>query len=97
MGVPEESVTLRGQLTGYARPADSGNMVTRYFCTTCGAPVVSRNSGMPGLIFLRASSLDDLEVFKPQMHVFAGKAASWDRPHADVPVFERMPPGMSPP
>ena len=29
-------------------------------------------------IALRASSLDDLEVFKPQMHVYAASAASWD-------------------
>lgn len=92
LAVPEDSVVLRGQMTGYERPADSGNMVTRYFCTACGSPVASRNAAMPGLLFLRASSLDDLEVFKPQMHVFVAKAATWDRPQGDVPAFERMPP-----
>ncbi len=49
---------------------------------------------MPGLIFLRASSLDDLEVFRPQMHVYTSRAASWDTGAGDLPRFEVMPPGM---
>lgn len=94
MAVPEESVRLTGEVKGYDRAADSGNPVTRAFCPTCGAPVFSRNPAMPGLLFLRASSLDDLEVFQPQMHVFAMRAPSWDPPGAGLPAFDRMPPGM---
>jgi hypothetical protein len=85
---------MMGEVKGYDRAADSGNVVTRAFCPNCGAPVFSRNPAMPDLIFLRASSLDDLEIFQPQMHVFAMRAASWDAPSAGVPAFERMPPGM---
>jgi hypothetical protein len=48
---------------------------------------------MPGFIFLRASSLDDLEVFKPQMHVYVSRAASWDRSTDGLPTFDTMPPG----
>lgn len=94
LGVPEASVTLSGVTTGYARPADSGNVITRHFCPTCGSALYSTNSGMPGLLFLRASSLDDLEVFKPQMHVYASRAASWDRREDGLPSFDVMPPGM---
>jgi hypothetical protein len=49
---------------------------------------------MPGTLFLRASSLDDLEIFQPQMHVYATRAASWDAPIAGVPAFDKMPPAM---
>jgi len=94
MAVPEASVMVTGETTGYARPADSGHVITRHFCPSCGSPVFSRNSAMAGMIFLRASSLDDLEVFKPQMHVYAERAASWDRPTEGLPTFEKMPPGM---
>jgi hypothetical protein len=92
--VPEESVALIGETKGYARPADSGNIVTRHFCPTCGAPVFSLNSGMPGMMFLRASSLDDMEVFKPQMHVYASRAPSWEHSTEGLPAFATMPPGM---
>ncbi|MGQ0534211.1 MAG: GFA family protein [Caulobacteraceae bacterium] len=92
--VPEASVGLIGGPKGYARPADSGNIVTRYFCPTCGAALFSKNAAMPGMMFLRASSLDDLEVFKPQMHVYAARAASWDHRAGSLPSFDTMPEGM---
>lgn len=94
LAIAEDTVVLTGAVTRYARPADSGNLVVRAFCPTCGAPVFSTNPALPGMIFLRASSLDDLEVFQPQMHVFAKRAASWDAPSRDLPVFETMPPAM---
>lgn len=94
LGVPEHSVSITGETCGYPRPADSGNVVTRHFCPTCGAPIFSLNSGMPGMMFLRASSLDDTEVFKPQMHVYVARAPSWDRPTEGLPSFQTMPPGM---
>jgi len=95
MLVPEASVTLSGPTTAYERAADSGNMVSRHFCPTCGAAVFSTNASMPGMMFLRVSSLDDLEAFKPQMHVYASRAASWDKPTpGGLPAFDKMPPGM---
>ncbi|MBK8545404.1 MAG: GFA family protein [Caulobacteraceae bacterium] len=94
LGAPEESVTITGSTKAYERASDSGNMIARHFCPNCGSALFSKNAGMPGLLFLRASSLDDLEVFKPQMHVFVARAASWDRPASDIPTFEKMPPNM---
>jgi hypothetical protein len=94
LGVPEAAVALTGETAAYARPADSGNVITRHFCPTCGAALFSTNSGMPGLMFLRASSLDDQEVFKPQMVVYASRGASWDRFDEKLPRFQTMPPGM---
>jgi hypothetical protein len=94
LAVPEASVSLTGETKGYARAADSGNVVTRHFCPTCGAAVFSTNAGMPGMMFLRASSLDDLEVFKPQLHVYAARAASWDHRDERLPAFDKMPPNM---
>lgn len=92
LAVPKNAVSLTGAVTIYDRPADSGNIVSRAFCPTCGAPIYSLNSAMPQLIFIRASSLDDLEVFKPQVVVYASRAASWDYVDPRLPTFEKMPP-----
>ena len=94
MGAPEAGLTLSGALSSYARAADSGHVVTRSFCPVCGSPILSRNEAMPGMVFLRASSLDDLEVFKPAMVVYASRGASWDAVGQGLPRFETMPPGM---
>jgi hypothetical protein len=78
----------------YDAPADSGNIVSRGFCPTCGSAIYSSNSAMPGMIFLRASSLDDPEVFQPQMVVYTKRAPSWNVIAGALPSFAAMPPQM---
>ncbi len=90
MAVPEAGFEQTGALTFYESSADSGNAVSRGFCPTCGAPVYSTNSGMPGLAFVRASSLDDPEIFQPSMVVYAKRAASWDLIDPALRRFEGM-------
>jgi len=92
--LPEESLRVTGELRFFDAPADSGNIVSRGFCPTCGSPIYSTNSAMRGMVFVRASSLDDPEVFNPQMVVYAKRAPSWDRIAGSLPSFEGMPPRM---
>ena len=92
LAVPASGFDLEGTLSQYDAPADSGNIVTRYFCPGCGAAMYSTNSGMPGLVMLRASSLDDPELFTPQMVVYAKHAPSWDLVDPALPAFQGMPP-----
>lgn len=89
--VPEDDFTLTGTVKVYARPADSGNVVSRGFCPECGTPLTLTNSATPGKIFVRASSLDDLEIAKPHMVVFASRAPSWRPLDPDIPAFDEMP------
>jgi hypothetical protein len=56
------------------------------------SPVYSTNSGFPGFIFVRASTLDDPSVFQPQMIVYTRNATPWDRPPEGLPAFDGMPP-----
>ena len=96
VGMPEQSVGFSGNVKFYDRPADSGNMVSRGFCPDCGSAVYSRNSGMPGMVFIRASSLDDPNVVTPQMSVYASRAPDWGRPDATLPAFAEMPTELPP-
>ena len=90
--VPEAALQVSGEVRFFDAPADSGNMVSRGFCPTCGSAIYSTNSGMPDMLFLRASSLDDPEVFDPQMVVYTGSAPSWDLIDPKLPAFETVPP-----
>lgn len=91
MAVPEASFRLTGEMRFFDKQADSGNTISRGFCPTCGAPVYSKNSGMPGFAFVRASSLDDPEVFKPTMAVYTSRGPSWDTLDPALPAFDEMP------
>jgi len=92
MIVAEASFSSAGEVRFYDSPADSGNRVSRGFCPICGSPVYSRNSGMPGMVFVRASSLNETEVFEPMMTVYTSRAPHWDQPSDSVPGFPEMPP-----
>lgn len=92
--VPEDAFTIKGTLKFYDHPADSGNVVSRGFCPECGAAIYSRNSTMKGVVFVRASSLDDLEIAKPQLIVYASRAPSWSKLDPELPTFAGMPEKM---
>ena len=92
MIVAEACFSSDGELRFYEAPADSGNIVSRGFCPNCGSPIVSRNSGMPGVVYVRASSLDQTEVFEPAVTVYTSRAPAWDQPQDSLPGFPEMPP-----
>ena len=96
MGVPRAAVEVTCPVTTYERRADSGNVVGRAFCPICGSAVFSTNSGNTELIFVRASSLDDPEAFRPQMAVYASRAPSWEHIDPALPAFAEMPQGGVP-
>lgn len=96
VAVMDAAFDVTGAPARYDRPADSGNMISRYFCADCGSPLFSRNSGMQGMAFLRASCLDDPDAVSPAMTVYAARAPRWARINPDGPVFETMPEGGVP-
>lgn len=91
--VPEAAYAVEGELTVYDRPADSGNVVSRAFCGRCGSAVHSTNVGLPGLVFVRVSSMDEPDLAAPQMTVYASRAPTWARFDRAGPVFGTMPQG----
>lgn len=91
--LPEDAFSVTGEVRFYDRPADSGNIVSRGFCPTCGSAIYSKNSGLPGMVFPRASSLDDLNMVAPSMVVYASRAADWDYVDPALPRFDTVPEG----
>ncbi|MGX1306405.1 hypothetical protein AB7M35_001125 [Amorphus suaedae] len=89
--VSADALEVSGDVTFYERAADSGNMVRRGFCGTCGSPLYSTNAGIPHLAFLRASALDDPDLVAPQMTVYASRAPGWAHVDRSRPVFDTMP------
>lgn len=92
LGLPRSAVSISGTATEFRSTADSGRWVVRAFCAACGCSVYSRNEIMPSMIFLRASALDDLNIFATQVAVFTSRAPAWDPASPDVMSFAEMPP-----
>lgn len=92
MGFPAAEISIHGATKEYRSKADSGADVCRAFCPTCGAGIYARNAAMPGMIFLRASTLDDPNLFAPQLVVYAARAPAWDPVTPGIPAFAEGPP-----
>ena len=91
IAVPKGSLKIVGQLSFHEKTADSGNVVRRGFCPSCGCHIYAENSGMPQFEFIRVGSLHNLELFKPEMVVYGSSGASWDHMDPALPKFETMP------
>lgn len=91
MGLPAGALQITGEVREYHSKADSGADVTRAFCPRCGAGVYARNAAMSGMIFIRASTLDDPNLFTPQMVVYASRAPNWDAVSPGSPTFAEGP------
>jgi hypothetical protein len=74
---PTAQTTIDGVLSDYRSVADSGNVMHRRFCPRCGTQMFSEAEVRPHLIFVRAGTLDDLEIAKPSMTIWASQAPTW--------------------
>jgi hypothetical protein len=88
VAVQEDALSLSGAVTAFEKPADSGNLVSRHFCGTCGSPVYSTNAAQPGSIFLRASILNQLEKYTAQLAVWTNRATAFDPVDKTLMGFE---------
>lgn len=93
IGVPETAVTFDGQLTTYIDTGDSGAQVQRQFCGTCGSPVFTRVDSPPGMMFIKAGTLDDTSILKPEFHCYAKSKQDWVD-LGDIPAFDTVPEGL---
>ncbi|MBK8177107.1 MAG: GFA family protein [Rhodospirillales bacterium] len=95
LGVAADAVTVTGEVRFWETIAKSGAVTRRGFCPTCGSPMLLTSTGMAGVIFLTAGSLDDPAVFRPSMVVFASEAPAWDAIDPSLPRFAGMPPSRT--
>lgn len=88
---PSDAVTITGELRDYRSVADSGNVMHRRFCPTCGTHLFSEAEVRPHLIIVRAGSLDDPEIGKPSGTIWTSAAPSWACIDQDLPGVPGQP------
>jgi hypothetical protein len=93
---PSEAVKVEGALADYASKAESGNMMHRHFCAACGTPIFTQSEARRHYIGVRAGSLDDPELGKPQMAIWTSSAPSWAAFEEGLPKEPKQPPPPKP-
>jgi hypothetical protein len=73
----KEAITIAGDLADYVSVADSGSIMHRRFCPTCGTHLFSEAEQRPHLIVVRVGTLDDPEAVRPTAAIWTKSAPSW--------------------
>jgi hypothetical protein len=93
---PVEAVQIEGETRDYSTRADSGNVMHRQFCPTCGTHLFSAAESRPHLLIVRMGTLDDREPFAPQGNIWTASAPSWACMDQTLEAFEGQPPAPAP-
>ena len=92
--VPQDAVTITGDVKYHEVVGDSGKVVKRGFCPTCGARLFSKPSRdllLADLLGIAAGSLDDPSPYRPTMDIYVTSAQPWDCMDPELPKFRTFP------
>ena len=89
---PADAVTIEGELRDFRGIADSGNVMHRRFCPSCGTHLFSAAESRPHLLFVRAGTLDEPEIARPAATIWTSRAPSWACIDEAIPNIEGQPP-----
>ncbi|QIQ85305.1 GFA family protein [Erythrobacter sp.] len=90
IGVREDAIAISGAVKTYDDTADSGAPVHRQFCDTCGSALFTRIDHPPGLMFVKAGTLDDTSKLAPAFHCWTKSKQDWV-PLGDIPAYDTVP------
>ena len=88
--VPADAVLLlRGDCREHRIELENGHMARRQFCGACGTPLFAASSARPGLVGVKAASLDDPSWFAAEADVWVASAQPWDHMDPAIPKFAK--------
>ena len=89
----EDKLTVTGPVEIYELASPGGRVSRQRVCGTCHARIYSTNSARPGLVALRAGTLDGSDALDVVAHIWAARKQSWITIPDGVPAW----PGSAPP
>lgn len=92
-----ESLSVSGELAEYTKQADSGNLITRQFCSACGTHLFAKADVRPQFRVVRAGNLDEPSSIKPDMNIWVSSAPQWACIDMSLPKSEGQAPPPKPP
>ena len=61
---------------------------TKFFCKTCGSPIISKNTSRPGQVRVRIGTIESDITERPEAHIFVASKANWEEICGDLPQFD---------
>ena len=91
--LPEAALNVTGPLLVYQLTTPSGRISTQRMCGTCHTRLYNSNSARPGLVIVRAGTLDRSDELDVVAHIWVKRKQPWLRLPEGVPTWpEAAPP-----
>ena len=91
VSIKEENFEITGEVNNYTHLSDAGNNMTKYFCPKCGSQVFGKNSGRPGIITIRAGTVNEKDIIKPIRNLFLKSKVPSTPINSNLEACEGMP------
>ena len=89
--VTEEEVKICGRLSSYTHKSDSGSTMTKMSCSNCGSLMFGRNSAKKNIMSIRAGTVIQLSLIKPEINVFMDSKVPSTSIDENIKKAARMP------
>jgi len=86
-----DCVKVTGEMKSFEHTVDSGNKLTKEFCSNCGSQMFTSNAARPNMLGMRAGSINEKEHIKPQFNVYASSKLECTVLDPNIPAFDKMP------
>ena len=89
--VSEADYHQQGETKVYVDKGDSGQPLYRHFCASCGSPIFATTAMAPGMVVVRAGTLESMEGLQPTSEIYTDHAVKWLAPVVGTARFAQCP------
>jgi hypothetical protein len=85
--LPEAALTVTGPLVVYELTSPSGRISRQRMCAVCHTRIFNSNSARPGIVVVRAGTLDQSDELDAVAHIWVKRKQPWLRLPDGVPTW----------
>lgn len=85
--LPQEALSVSGPLVVYELTSPSGRISTQRMCGVCHTRIFNSNSARPGIVVVRAGTLDRSDELDVVAHIWVKRKQAWLQLPAGVPAW----------
>jgi hypothetical protein len=86
--LPADALAVEGPTVAYAHGTPSGGVATHTLCAVCRTRICNTHSALPGVVVLRAGTLDASDRLAPAAHLWTRRRQPWLTLPDGIPAWE---------
>lgn len=90
--LPEAALAVEGPVVIYELTTPSGRTSRQRVCSICHTRIYNTNSARPGVVMLRAGTLDRSDELEVAAHIWVKRKQPWVQLPPDVPTWPQAAP-----